>query len=148
MNRFRNLAGLALGLAVAAAICGCRTATPAVRKPSTEMDPCAERLHEVCGYLLLHYAGHETLPENPADLQGVTSDPLPPLVCPVSGKAYIYNRDGLEVPGRPGRLVLYDAAPTHGGMRWAVSAEVNGTNQPLTARVILLPESVFTPGRN
>jgi hypothetical protein len=148
MNRVRNLAGLALGLAVVAAVCGCRTATPTVRKPSTEIDPCAERLHEVCGYLLLQYAIHETLPESLADLQGVTSAPLPPLVCPVSGKAYIYNRDGIEVPGRPGRVVLYDAAPTHSGMRWAVAAEVNGTNQPLTARVILLPESVFTPGSN
>jgi len=146
MNRVRNLAVLALGLALAAAVCGCRTATPEVRKPSTEIDPCAERLHEVCGCLLLYYATHKGLPENLADLQGVTAGPLPPLVCPVSGKAYIYNRDGLEAPGRPGRLVLYDAAPTHDGMRWAVSAEVSGTNRPLTARVILMPESVFTPG--
>jgi len=145
MHLDRNRACRALALALAAAVlAGCQTAAPVVRKPSVVIDPCAERLHDVCGRLLLYHAAHKALPESLADLQGPDDQPPTPMTCPASGEPYVYNREGLLIPGRPGRLVLYDPLPHASGMRWGVFAEIADGNQPLAARVILLPESAFS----
>jgi len=145
MNRARSLAARAAALALAAALTGCQTPVPAVRKPSAALDPCAERLHDVCDHLFLYYALHKALPPALADLEGLGPRPLPPLACPVSGDPYVYNPDGLRVPGRPGRLVIHDAAPSHNGMRWGVFADTGDGSGPVTARVILLAETAFPP---
>lgn len=135
------LACLAGGMILATLAAGCRAPAPTNRRPSTEVDPCAERLHQVCGPLLLYYATNEKLPDNLATMKTTDPEPMPPLVCPVSGKPYIYNREGLAIPGKPGRLVLYDAAPSHSGMRWGILAEIVEGPQPLIARAVLVPES-------
>jgi hypothetical protein len=141
--------GLACCVALATIAVGCQTAAPMARKAGVEIDPCAERLHEICGHLLLYYSAAGTLPKNLADLRGASSDPLPPLVCPISGKPYVYNPEGLAVQGRRGRVVIYDAAPPiHGGKRWAILADVGAGDKPLAARVILVPEGpVFSAGK-
>jgi hypothetical protein len=45
---------------------------------------------------------------------------------------------GFAVPGKPGRVVLRDAAPAHAGFRWGVVIEEPGPGQPLVTRVIAL----------
>jgi len=141
MNRSLEILCLACCVAGAMIVGGCQTRAPSARKPGTEMDPCAERLHDICGQLLLAYARKNALPKALGELQGLSSRRLPPLACPTSAKPYVYNPDGLKIQGRPGRVVLYDPTPAHSAMRWAVLADDIGTGQPLTLRVVLLPES-------
>jgi len=143
---------LFLALAVAA---GCRTAAPAAsaaRRPGADFDPCAERLHDTCGRFLLFFSINGRLPDTLDELARVDSQTPPPpgtggrtgpLVCPISGKPYVYSKDGPRVPGRAGRLVLYDAEPVHSGMRWGVLADVAAEGRPPPLRVILVPVRVF-----
>ena len=105
---------------VAALAGGCQLPQPEPPRPSVRVDPCAERLHDVCGHLLLYYATHKRLPPSLDALKATGPLPLSPLVCPVSGKPYVYDSRGLAIPDRPGRLVLYDAEPSHSGMRWGI----------------------------
>jgi hypothetical protein len=140
MNRRLDLLGLACGMALAVVAAGCQTRAPSTRKPGDVVDPCADRLHGICGRLLLYHSLNGKLPADVADLKTVDSAPMPPLSCPASGRPYVYNREGLPVSGRSGRLVLYDAAPTHSGMRWGILADAAVEKPPLTAGVILLSE--------
>jgi hypothetical protein len=150
MSRSHNVGGLACCLALGALAAGCQTpdtSLPSVRRPSLQVDPCAERLHDLCGKLLLYHGIHSKLPGTLEELKALGSATLPPLVCPVSGKPYIYHPDGLAIRGWSGRLVLYDAMPSHSGMRWGVLVEDPGSGKTLTARVLLLPEqSVLSAG--
>lgn len=143
--RRRVLAVLACACLAAALAAGCETSAGAVRtRPPTVNDPCAERLHDLCGRILLLYSASGDLPETLEALARVGAGPLPPLVCPSSGQPYIYNREGVRIKGRAGRLVLYDPAPSHTGMRWAVFVETGEGSRPLTTRVVLLPEKSLT----
>jgi len=140
----RSLAALACGVGLAALAAGCRTAAPEVRRPSVKADACAERLHEICGRLLLHYARHHRLPATLEALAAVDPQHPVPLVCPVSEQPYVYHSAGLPVPGRPGRLVLCDATPCHAGMRWCIFIDTTQDAKRLTTRVILLPDDVVS----
>ena len=134
-------------LALAALAVGCQTPVPEVQRPSVKKDPCAERLHDICGKLLLHYSIHNKLPQSLQELEAPGSKDPSQWVCPVSGKPYIYNPDGLRVAGRLGRVVLHDAIACHSGMCWAILVDDPGGGKPLTARVILLAEeSVSSAG--
>jgi len=141
MRRSLDLLCLACALAWATIAAGCQASGASAHRPSAKIDPCAERLHDISGRLLLYYRVNGKLPVALADMRGLDSGALPPLVCPLSDKPYIYRKDGLRVPGRPGLLVLYDAEPVHSGMRWGISVETASEGQPLTGRVVLLPDS-------
>jgi len=122
---------------------GCQTAAPEPQRLGILTDPCAERLHDLCGHLLLYYSVHKALPPTLEKLTpGGSLSPLP-LVCPVSNKPYVYNSSGLSVPGRQGRLVLYDSEPCHAGMRWGILVEMPAGGGLITANVILLSEKDF-----
>jgi len=142
MKPSRSLANLACWLGLTALAAGCRTAAPTVRRPSVETDACAERLHDLCGRLLLHYSLHRRLPDTLEGLEAPARQVALPPVCPVSGKPYVYCPEGLHVPGRPGRLVLYDAAPSHSGMRWGVFVDPPEGGNQLITRVVLLPDEL------
>jgi len=137
VSRNASLFCLACCVALTMIAAGCQTAAPAARKTGVETDPCADRLHEISGALLLYCSIRGKLPDKLADLKGADIAPLPPLVCPLSGTPYVYNREGLQVQGRPGRLVVYDAAPSHDGKRWGILADLGAQ---LSARVIPVPE--------
>ena len=143
---------LACCVALAMIAAGCQTAAPAARqtgiKTGVETDPCADRLHEISGRLLLYYSVAGKMPPVLANLKGVDSDPMPPLACPASGKPYVYNPVGLVVQGQPGRLVIYDPAPSHNGKRWGILAAITAGDQPLSSRVVLVPEGpIFAVGK-
>jgi hypothetical protein len=146
MNRSVDFPGLACCVVLVMIAAGCQTAAPAVRKTGAELDPCADRLHEISGRLLLYYSVAGKMPATLPDMKGVDSEPLPPLVCPVSGKPYVYNPVGLPIAGRRGRLVIYDAEPSHSGKRCAILADVGAEDKPLSARVILVPEAPVFSG--
>ena len=72
-----------------------------------------------------------------ADLAGAARVPANSLVCPASGKPYLYDPAGLPVRNASGRLILVDPEPSHSGMRWGIlTGKARGG--PFTANVILL----------
>jgi len=108
-------------------------------------DPCAMRLHDICEPLLLYYVMNHKLPDRLEDLRQMPDSANLELTCPVSHKKYLYNPVGLLDTESKSRVILYDPAPSHSGMRWAVSIiEPQQENGPLVTKVIALPESHFT----
>jgi hypothetical protein len=140
------VASPAAWLVVAALAAGCQTAPPAPRRLGIQIDPCAERLHDLCGHLLLYYAAHGQLPPTLEDLKLDESLSPSPPVCPISNKPYLYNPSGLSIPGRQGRLVLYDPEPTHSGMRWGILVTAPPGGGLMTANVILVSEKDLASG--
>lgn len=130
--RWMMVAAVALGLAG----CGGKATPPEQRAAIT--DACAERLHDVAGVLLRYYLTHHRLPEKPEELGADV-----PLVCPVSGKPYVYDLSGFEIPGQEGEIVVYDADRTHAGFRWAIRVTETPDTGALVAKVVALPESRF-----
>lgn len=113
-------------------------------EPISATDACASRMHDIEGALLLYYLDHKKLPANLDELQAMPDldEPLA-FTCPVSKLPYIYNPGGIMLPEKNGRIILYDAAPSHSGMRWAIRIDDPSKDQPLVARVVALPESFF-----
>ena len=70
-----------------------------------------------------------------------------PIVCPVSGRPYVYKAAGRSLPGRQGRLVLYDPEPSHSGMRWGILVRTPASGGLMTANVILVSESDLASAR-
>ena len=112
-------------------------------------DPCATRLHDICGPLLFFYATNHKLPGSLDELRKIQGFEDVEYVCPVTGLAYIYVPDGIPAPNQPGaKIVLYDAAPSAQGLRWAVSIIEPPTRGAgaLITKVIAVPESYFAAG--
>ncbi len=136
-------------------LCGCASPAPTTINdkpparpdridPISNTDPCAMRLHDICGGLLLYFAKHGDLPQQLTDMHdipGLAGES--PFICPVSGQPYTYNPAGLLAPERQERIIVYDARPSHSNMRWAVRIQEPAPGQPLVARVVALPESFF-----
>jgi hypothetical protein len=113
--------------------------------PGSITEPCADRLHTLCGPLLMYYALNHKMPERIEQIHEIGQpDPDVQINCPLSGKQYIYNAAGLPRPGKPGVLVLYDAEPNHHGRRWAVAVQPpQRPNQALIPEVVLEDEKTF-----
>jgi hypothetical protein len=113
--------------------------------PITNTDPCAGRLHDICEPLFLYYIKHNQLPGRLEELREIPGFESLELICPVSKKPYLYNPIGITTSESRARIICYDAAPSHSGMRWAISIiEPENDNGPLVTKVIALPESHFT----
>jgi hypothetical protein len=110
----------------------------------TAADPCGNRAHALAGAMLFYYAVHRKLPPTLDALQAFadTGEPLE-FTCPASGKAYVYDPAGLVARGTDGRLVLYDAEPSHDGARWGVVAAPPRGLRPATASAVRLAEDAF-----
>ena len=63
-----------------------------------------------------------------------------PLVCPTTGQPYIYRPDGVRIEGQPGRMVLFDSGPAHGGKRWALMVVPQRNAPTITCGPVLLSE--------
>lgn len=112
------------------------------------LDRCADRLQEICGEMLEYYAIHRQLPATIEELQALAAqdgEPAYLFVCPVSHQRYIYNPEGIALPGMspPARVVLYDAEPVHEGHRWGVAVSIPVGNHPLIAKVVRLPDGLI-----
>ena len=122
-------------------------ARPADIRDVSLTDPCANRLHDLAGSLLLYHAIHQRLPERLTDLEQITG-PLAPaaLVCPVSKSPYTYNPDGLLSPDTKSLLVVYDSAATHDGRRQAISVTPPADpTDALVTKITSLPNQAFQP---
>ncbi len=107
-------------------------------------DPCAMRLHDICGALLLYYFQNAELPERLDDLTALPGIDGPlEFTCPGSKLPYIYEPGGIAIPERKSFVILYDPAPSHSGMRWAILIEQPVPGEPLVTKVIPLAERFF-----
>jgi hypothetical protein len=152
INRNRRLirhAACVLGALLLTAGCSSnrspRPGKPAASAPISNTDPCAMRLHDLAGGLLMYQLEHNRLPERLDELKGL---PVVPgdveFVCPVSHQPYLYTSQGLSLARYPGVMVLCDPAPSHAGMRWAVfllpPAQVG---EPMVTKVIAVQEKLL-----
>ena len=112
--------------------------------PITNTDPCAMRLHDLSGALLAYYMEYYQFPAKLSELADASVLlPAPPAECPVSKRPYVYNPEGILLPERSSRVLVYDAAPSHSGMRWAITAEERADGGLPVTKVLALPESFF-----
>jgi len=135
--------GLLMAVVLTVFAAGCRMPAGGATGASSGVDPCAERLHDISGHLLIYYSANRRLPASLDELRALVGPDGPPLVCPLSGLPYTYDPSGPEVPGQPGRLLLYDSEPTHAGARWGIVMAEPAGAAPLTSRVVLLPEDLI-----
>lgn len=109
-------------------------------------DPCAMRLHDIAGPLLLYYRTNNKLPPRLEDLKGF--DSTLQFTCPVSGKPYIYNPDGIPISEPQGWLLVYDAEAIHKGLRWGIVVMEPKPGQPLSADVLAILDRDLMRGGN
>jgi len=122
--------------------------TTSATASAANTDPCAMRLHDICGPLLLYYATNHALPARLEQLSEVPGfEHVKDFSCPVSGEPYVYNPPGIPAPDPKTRLIIYDAVPAHGKTRWAVSVPVEAGEGPLVVKVVAVPESRFAHSR-
>lgn len=108
-------------------------------------DPCAMRLHDLCGALLLYSFEHNgALPARLEELSASPSGEPLAFACPVSHRPYVYAEDGIRILDSRKRVIVYDAAPSHAGVRWAVVIDEPQPDKPLVTDVRPFPESFFT----
>ena len=108
-------------------------------------DECAGRLHDICEPLLLYYVTRHQLPARLEDLRQLRGFADLELSCPVSKLSYVYNPVGIITLDNQPRMICYDAAPSHSGMRWAITVvEPRDNSGNLVAKVVAVPESAFT----
>ncbi len=140
-------------LLLALSLGGCGTSSRDAEKVSrrepalTMTDPCAMRLHDLSGALLLYHANHGVLPETLEELRSMPGAlaPLESFDCPVSHQAYQYDPNG-EKKGE-NTLLLYDPAPAHDGKRWVVHLLDWKPGSPLVTKVDQLSEKLFSGPR-
>jgi hypothetical protein len=109
--------------------------------PISNTDPCANRLHDLCGPLLLYYAVHHRLPPTLKDLADEYD--VGDLTCPVSHLPYVYDLAGKRGSDPRMRVIIYDATPVHSGFRWGVGLEEAEEGVAPVAKVVALPASAF-----
>ncbi len=153
--RARASSRLLVALVLCVATPGCtdpakpkQTADPAeqLKQPVglSNTDPCAMRMHDICGALLLYYFQHAELPERLQDLTALPGLDAPlEFTCPESKQPYIYESRGIAIPERKSFVIVYDPAPSHSGMRWAILIEQPVPGEPLVTKVIPLAERFF-----
>jgi hypothetical protein len=120
---------------------------PAPLDPATPIlrgDPCASRLHDICGALLLYYAVYHELPQKLDELPRLPGfEHVNDFSCPASKLPYVYNPVGILDLEKGTRVIIYDAAPSHKGTRSAITVVEPRGSEALVTKVVGLPESWF-----
>lgn len=92
----------------------------------------------------MYYALNKQLPERLEDLAPLADVGAEFGVdCPASGRPYVYAPSGIPAAGSERFLVLYDAIPAHGGLRWGVFIAPPRDRQPPATWVIPMSEEVY-----
>jgi hypothetical protein len=172
MTLSRKFASMLAGCLLAAMLAGCEpggAGKPVAQAATTtsagtideQLNPCAEKLHDLCQQLLMYYLAHKELPPSLADLdsQGTSTHPAKNAwCCPISGKPYIYNPQGLPLLNLKGSMIVYDSLPCGRGrlggsgnslsqkttpVRWGILMQPHRPGRPLVISVVSQPEAVF-----
>jgi hypothetical protein len=132
---WRSAAVAACGL-LALLAAGCEMPPPAATtRPaaSATLDPCADRMHDLCGALLRYYMAHRDLPAALEDLAEV--DQSIALECPTTRRPYEYVREGLGVRGEAARLIIFEPIPCRDRLRCGILCQPVQPGKPLILRV-------------
>jgi hypothetical protein len=148
---FRSSKIVVLVLCLLAAACqqaAPKTAAPAPKQLDKSIlaltDPCAVRLDDITGALLMYYSQHHQLPTKLEDLRAAgVADATLAFTCPISGLPYVYAPENLERLGPDRRPIVYDPAPSHDGHRWVVVAAPVRPGLPVNMWVVSLDEAAF-----
>src|SRR6266566_7412873 len=105
------------------------------------LDPCPERLHDIAGALLNFLIQYNRLPPTLEDLAPIKGTTLL-LTCPTSNQRYIYNPSGIKFQANQW-AVVYDAAPSHSNMRWAIVFSEGKQGQAPVPSVVAISEADF-----
>lgn len=129
-------------------VAGCATdadtSDPAGRSLRLGTDPAAERLHDVCGSLLLFHAQYGRLAGDLEELALATGLDDETLTDPRTGRPFAYEPDGFA-SGAGGRRIVVLAAPEPGAShRWGVTIVPGGSM--MTGKVVALPVGAFADG--
>ena len=114
---------------------------PAPREVPTGLNPTAERLHEICGSILLFHGAYHRMPESLEELRRATGMTPDAIIDPVTRRPFAYVPEGFATSPAGRRAVLL-AAPGPGAETcWAVT--VLQANRSLSAKVVALPAEAF-----
>ena len=146
MNRRGFLFCLVSGMLLVVTGCAMEKVEPAgSKRPSVEHGKCDARLHEMCGHLLVFNMTNKRMPKTLGELKKSPLGEIPPMVCPDSGKPYVYKPKGLKIKGQSGLLVLFDSESSHSKMRWGIMIYPQPDGKPISTKVLLLrDEDVVT----
>ncbi|MBI1371542.1 MAG: hypothetical protein GC159_02095 [Phycisphaera sp.] len=100
-------------------------------------DATAQRLHELCEYILMYYARHRALPPSMDAL--VADEPEADALLQRTGETLVYHADPRHVPGRPGMLLIHDTAATRDGV-WTIFVEPQQRSGQLAVQVLQISE--------
>ncbi len=143
-----GLAGLLLG----ALLVGCAPSTgPSARSTVGPSEPAvpqgpdasAERLHDVCGSLLLFHASQGRLPDSLAELAAATGLEASRTLDPATGRPFAYARGGFAASAEGASVVVLAEPAPGAAVRWAVAFEPG--RGASTCRVVALPASSPDP---
>lgn len=138
-----------LCLTIGLLLTACQAPTPSVSGPTPSSvaiatDPCAVRLDDINGALLLYYTLNKQLPENLEQIRPLADDGAAlNFTCPLSQKPYTYLPVNPDVPVSEPCLILFDSTPAHRGLRWGILATPAKDKQPVTFTVIQLDEAAL-----
>ena len=142
-------------------MCGCQTVSvtkkpitetgvalpadrPATDDESVASDPCAIRLHDIEGTMLLFYAVNKRLPDSLEDLKPLADfGSQLQLVCPATGQAYQYDPRGLMSAGRSKRIIVWDSTAAHHGNRFCILMPYTPPGAAMSLEVVAVPEADF-----
>jgi hypothetical protein len=121
---------------------------PTDRQPTADeivgSDACSSRLHDIEGAILLYYVANHRLP--------ITLDEVTPyadagsvlkFTCPISNQPYVYSQAGLFAAGYDKRIIVWDPAPSHHGMRWCIVMPQVQPGTALVPEVVQMQEKAF-----
>jgi hypothetical protein len=106
-------------------------------------DPCAARMHDLAGAMLLYYAVHKKMPDKLEELKPLAdADQQLSFVCPKSNLPYGYVPEGLGAQGKKARIVVFDSTPVHNGFRWCMMVSPSKPGS-ITVDVVPLSDALF-----
>lgn len=112
--------------------------------PDKLTDPCAARLHDVAGALLLYYRVKQQMPAKLEDVRsGVKFAEDLEFTCARNGAPFVYVPNGMAAAGKEQRIVAFDPTPIgRPRFRWCLIATVSNSGALITD-VVPLEEKVF-----
>jgi hypothetical protein len=107
---------------------------------------CAERMHDLAGWLLRFHARHQRMPDSLVTLAEFAGDfdALDRWTCPTSGQPYVYRPSGWPTPETNQRILAFDATAAHATWRTAILAPDPNQPGPVVLRVTSVPANFPT----
>lgn len=112
--------------------------------PDKLTDPCAARLHDIAGALLLYYRVKQQMPAKLEDVRSLGSIAQDlEFSCARNGAPFVYVPNGMAAVGKEQRIIAFDPTPIgRPRFRWCLIASVTNSGA-LVTDVVPMAEKVF-----